>query len=268
MDNKKIQTIINKLNFTSTLDVDGIIGSITNKAIDFLYNNIILTKKPTKMETIYKDLEKILSSKEKNTIKCNYVTQRTDYEYSHRMCNIASLLMLKDFYTSDKSEDKDIISMDTFIDADYDIKKWAEKNKLDYYISNKKLEQVSEVIAMVLRDETKKNITVNYLSKDEIKKTLDNKNILIAATKLPGYINGNVNAGHYIVVIGYIENAFIIHDPYGMYEDGYKKGSDIKTKGENVIIPEKILFGSFGWKTAKEDGLNNNSTYRSISIKL
>jgi len=77
-----------------------------------------------------------------------------------------------------------------------------------------------------------------YQGKDNIQKIIDNNNPLIVAGKFTA-------SGHYVMIVGYDENNWIIDDPYGDMKSGYKNpnGSKVYYSKEQV---DKIIMQSKG----------------------
>lgn len=260
----KMQRIINQINATKTLVEDGKIGNNTELAKTFLKN-------------FFKDIiEKsgfkgLIDTKYESTLNVPYLTQRVDYKYAGRMCNIASLLMVSNYYNNNNViNESDISVLDKKIDTDKELGEWAVKNGLKSFIDRGRLEQLSSVIARVLTEETDHEFQFKYLSIEKIDSLIQNKHPIIVSTQLIGYFTKKSYTGHYVVIIGKIDGGYIIQDPWGFYGTGYSKRTiaDIKRKGERVLIPKSILFGNFGVKTQKYDsGSGSNELYRCVAIK-
>lgn len=260
----KIQRAINQINGTHSLSEDGLNGSSTKKALRFLKQHFSIGHQLS-------SLEKFLETKHLLTINVPYLTQRVNYKYAGRMCNIASLLMVSNYY-NEKSviDERSIAALDKEIDSDQALKKWAIKNGLRSFVNRQRLEQLSSVIARVLTEKTNQEFKFDYLSREEIDTLLQKKDPIIVSTQLIGYHAKKSGTGHYVVIIGRVQGGYIIHDPWGFYGDGYsrKQIGDIKRKGEQVLIPASILFGDYGIKTQKHDsGTGSDKRYRSISAK-
>jgi len=279
MDIKLLQSKINELNFTTTLTEDGLMGLNTSSAIEkfktLSRNSDISEDNLIDVLFMINRLIDDISSRINHT---GYLTQRTQYQYSSRMCNIACLLMLKNYYNKTfqdgeylqgvKNAQQEIEELDKLIDKDKELRKWAEKRKLYYYINNNKLEQISKIIAIILSRDTDFTFDLSYLTINEIKAKLERKHPLIVSTRFPGRKHNNLNAGHYVVITGFFNNIFSINDPYGLWENYYRKTSDINKKGEKVVIHQDDLFGQWGCKSESDDKVYNKRTdkYRIISI--
>lgn len=257
---RELQKLFNKLNFTTTLSEDGVLGRNTINAkskFDVMFGNNNLT-------------EGLVAEKQLKMLPVPYLTQRGRYKYSSRMCSVSCVLMLSAYFNSknEKLIENDIISLDKEIDSSKSLKKWATSNKLDYYVKKQKLEQISSVMAHILTDKTDLKFSVGYKTESEIANMLDAQIPMIVSVRFPGRKTNNKRSGHYIVLTGHFSGNFTVNDPYGLWEDFYSTTQDIKTKGESITIPSKDLFGQWGCKTEKDDKTGDKSSvkYRVITI--
>ena len=256
----ELQKRFNKLNFTTTLSEDGIMGNKTRKSVELFVDFFGYTK----------IIDSLLEEKRLRNIPVQYITQRGTYKYSSRMCSVACILMVENYFNAKgkKIDQSSIIELDKEIDNNENLREWATSKKLKYYIDNDKLEQVSAVMAFVLEEKTGFEFNVEYKTIEDIKALLVLGIPMIASTRFPGRKHNNMKAGHYIVLNGAMGNNYSIMDPYGMWENFYDATADVKTKGENVVIPEKELFGTYGCKSQKDDkvGKKRSDKYRVIVL--
>lgn len=259
-----IQRKINQINATPTIAEDGILGQLTRKATKFLSQQFGVGSELS-------DLEHFLEMKHLSMLDVPYLTQRVDYQYAGRMCNIACLLMVSNYYNENGVIDpRSIEQLDHKIDSSQSLKDWAIKSGLRSFVNRQRLEQLSSVIARVLSDKTGQDFIFDYISRDQIDTLLQKKDPIIVSTQLIGFLTKKTGTGHYIVIIGRANSGYIINDPWGFYGDGYSKSQigDIQRKGEEVIVPASVLFGEFGIKTEKHDsGYGASDLYRSIFVK-
>lgn len=258
VDVLQVQGLINKLNYTSTLAEDGIQGRMTNSAMEKFE---VMFPSEGKCNTF--SLKRIIKQKESNILVVPYVTQRDGYEYSYRMCNLACLNMLLKFYGNNKY---DIKALDKIVDTDIEIQTYAESHLL-YGRNTGKLEQNSQILVLLLKKILKKDAILKYSTKDEMIELLKTRPIILG-TKLSGYMSKDATKGHYVVLVGHWGDYSVIHDPYGLYSE--YNSYDSSTKGKYVVIPDSILFGEYGCKTAYEEVSRteeNKTKYRTIFVK-
>ena len=269
VDVKKVQQGLNTVNFTEDLDVDGIMGNLTQSTMK-------------KFESLFDEpkcdmfaINRVLKRKNTNVLSVPYVSQRSAYKYSYRMCNLACVNMLLKYYGVDSYS---VEQLDHFVDTDKKINMYATSNFLASGISSGKLEQYSQIMVLTLNmlankpnseDVNVKAFKMSYLTQEELFRKLDDKKPIILGTKLSGFATKDKTKGHYVVLVGRFEEFSIIHDPYGFY--GKYSSLNADKKGEYVIIPNEDLFGDFGCKTAFEEVDNtdsdNNFKYRAVYLK-
>lgn len=260
VDVKQVQGLINRLNFATTLDVDGIEGIKTRGAMS-QFESLF----PTEGKCNTFSLKRVIKQKDENTLDVPYVSQRSDYKYSYRMCNLACVNMLLKYYGNNNYS---VEALDKYVDNDTEIQTYAMSHALYNYAKAGTLEQNSSIMILVLEKLLKKDFTLDYITKDKIIELLKDKKPVILATKLSGYSTKDATKGHYVTIVGHFGDMSVIHDPYGLYLFYYS--DDNSTKGKNVVIPDSVLFGEFGCKTAYEEVKRieeNKTKYRCVFLK-
>ena len=169
-----------------------------------------------------------------NTVKLDipYKSQRDNANNPDGSCNVTSLAMCLDFLR--------ISGQDSSIQLEDELYEYALNNNLSRH-SPHDLAQI--VIAYGAKDAFDSHATL-----DEVKGWLAAGNPIVTH----GYFT---SFGHIIVLVGYDEKGFIVHDPYGeWYADGYDRNDpgDNNEKGKFLnysyqLIEETCMTGGEFW---------------------
>lgn len=225
----------------TTKDKFAEVAESTQKKID----TFLEEKKKKEPKPIFSE-----QSENRKILNINYNSQR-DNKFSPRSaCNVTSIQMaLSNHYgiTDDEifllCNSKD---MENRIRIKYpkDFSKWIYPNYFRKNSANEVFVVLLEAVQVIM--DSTKYVKIQWNLTDEIiKKEIDLGYPFVACGKLVP-LGGGRFGGHFITIIGYDKNSWIVHDPFGDWNTGYKS-----QKGEGLYYSRakiKSKLYSYGFK--------------------